>query len=161
MSNEALTATPATAAPKADGGGLRFNTGKNMLELLPIEWIWGVGMVTTRGSIKYAIRNWERGMKWSYLVGCALRHLFKFVSGERYDPETGCHHLAMVAWNALALMSYDIRTLAGTPTGENDMVGNMEWLNLCAIQPGPELQAIIDAKAAQAAAANAAAKAAA
>lgn len=140
----------------ADGGGLRFNTGKNMVELTPPEWLWGLAMVTTRGSIKYAVRNWERGMKWSYLVGCAFRHLLKFICGERYDPETGCHHLAMVAWNVLALMTYDIRNI-----GENDLVGNMGWLALVATDPGPELQAIIDKKAAEAAQAAAAAKAAA
>jgi hypothetical protein len=127
-----------------------------MIELTPPEWIWGLAMVTTRGSIKYAVRNWERGMKWSYLIGCAFRHTIKFICGERYDPETGCHHLAMVAWNVLALMTYDIRGI-----GENDLVGNMNWLQAVAIDPGPELQAIIDKKAADAAAASAAAKAAA
>lgn len=127
---------------KTDGGGLRFNTGKNQIELMPPEWIWAVSMVLTRGAIKYAIRNWERGMKWSYLVGCAMRHLLKFVCGERYDPETGCHHLAMVAWNALALMTYDLRKI-----GENDLVGNLDWLAASAVAPGPELQAVIDRKA--------------
>lgn len=127
---------------KADGGGLRFNTGKNKLELMPMEWIWGLGMVLTRGAAKYVERNWERGMKWSYLVGCCMRHLIKFVCGERYDPETGCHHLAMVAWNALALMTYDIRKI-----GENDLVGNLDWIAATATSPGPELQAIMDASA--------------
>lgn len=130
------------AKVKADGGGLRFNTGKNMIELLPLEWIWGVAMVTTRGSIKYAVRNWERGMKWSYLVGCAFRHMIKFVCGERYDKETGCHHLAMCAWNVLALMSYDIRQI-----GENDLVGNLDWLSAVAVEPGPELLALIAQRA--------------
>lgn len=129
----------------ADGGGLRHNEGKNLLELLPAEWFWALGMVTTRGSIKYAPRNWERGMAWSKCVGCALRHIFKFVCGERYDPETGCHHMAQAAWNCLALMSYDIRDI-----GEDDRVGGplgtMEWLEAVAIAPGPELQALMDAK---------------
>lgn len=135
------------AKPKADGGGLRFNTGKNMLELLPPEWVWGLGMVLTRGASKYIARNWERGMKWSYVVGCILRHLFKFVCGERYDKETGCHHLAMVAWNALALMTYDIRKI-----GDNDIVGDLAWLEAVSIPPGPALAKLIakaeaDAKA--------------
>jgi len=104
------------AKTKADGGGLRYNEEKNRLELVPPEWIWTLGDVTTQGSKKYAERNWERGMKWSIMVGCATRHLFKFVCGERYDPETGCHHLGMAAWNILALMSYDLREI-----GENDI----------------------------------------
>lgn len=127
--------------PAADGGGMRHNAGKNQIELLPPEWVWGLGIVMTRGAIKYEIRNWERGMRWAILVGCALRHLFKFVCGERYDKETGCHHLFMVAWNACALATYDIRAI-----GENDLVGKLDWLDMVATVPGPELQKIIDQK---------------
>ena len=131
------------AIVKADGGGLRFNTGKNMLELLPAEWVWGLGMVMTRGAYKYIARNWERGMKWSYPFGCALRHMFKFMCGERYDKETGCHHMFMAAWNCCALASYDIRKV-----GENDLasVGELAWLEACAVAPGPELAKIMAAK---------------
>lgn len=100
----------------ADSGGLRFNGEKNLLELVPPEWVWGLGDVTTQGSKKYAVRNWESGMKWTIMVGCALRHIFKFCVGERYDPETGCHHLFMAAWNCCALASYDLREI-----GENDI----------------------------------------
>lgn len=118
----------------ADGGGLRYNTGKNQVELIPPEWILGLGMVLTRGAVKYASRNWERGMKWSYPVGCAMRHLFKFVCGERYDAETGCHHLAMAAWNCLALMTYDLRKI-----GENDLVGDLGVTDAVATEMGPAL----------------------
>lgn len=142
------------SAPKADGGGLRFNIGKNALDLIPVEWTWGLGMVLTRGAIKYAVRNWERGMKWSYLVGCAFRHTIKFICGERYDKETGCHHMFMAAWNCCALATYDIRGI-----GENDLVGKLAWLDAVAIEPGPELQALIDKKEADARAAMEKAKA--
>jgi len=128
--------------PVADGGGLRYNAGKNQLELLPPEWIWGLGMVMSRGAIKYDVRNWERGMKWSYPVGCALRHIYKFVCGERYDAETGCHHLAMAAWNILALMTYDVRNI-----GSNDLVGDLKYIEAVSVPPGPALQKIIDDKA--------------
>lgn len=104
---------------KAVATGLRYDEGKNRLELIPVEWIWGLGDVLTQGAKKYADRNWEQGMLWSKMVGCALRHTFKFVIGERYDAETGCHHLAMAAWNLLALMSYDLRE-----TGINDLPGS-------------------------------------
>ena|ERR1035437_1106545 len=127
----------ADAPPVADGGGLRHNSGKVQLELIPAEWTWALAMVLTRGAAKYAPRNWERGMKWSYPVGCALRHIAKFVCGERYDKETGCHHLAMAAWNCLALMTYDIRGI-----GENDLgPADVNWLEQVAAEPGPELKA--------------------
>lgn len=106
----------ADAAIRADGGGLRYDTGKNRLELIPAEWPLALGEVLTAGANKYADRNWERGMSWSKMIGCALRHLYKFMLGERYDPETGCHHLAHCAWNILALMTYDVRSI-----GHNDL----------------------------------------
>lgn len=108
----------------ADGGGKRYNAGKILMELTPPEWEWALADVTTQGSKKYAKRNWEQGMDWSTMIGCMKRHINKFLAGERYDGpefdlekgETGCHHLAMVAWNALALMSYDLREI-----GTNDL----------------------------------------
>lgn len=115
---------PARGSAKADGGGLRYNAGKTLMELIPPEWEYALADVTTQGSKKYEKRNWERGMDWSIMVGCMKRHLTKFLVGERYDGDefdkeagtTGCHHLAMVAWNALALMSYDLRDV-----GNNDL----------------------------------------
>ena len=98
--------TPASTPAPA---GLRYDTGKVRLELLPPEWIWGLGQVTTAGAMKYEPRNWEKGMAWSKVLGPMLRHTYKWMAGEMYDEETGCHHLAMVAWNALALMSYQIK----------------------------------------------------
>lgn len=65
----------------------------------------------TEGSVKYPARNWEEGMPWSKIMGPLERHLMKFKAGEQYDLETGCHHMAMVAWNALSLLTHDLRGL--------------------------------------------------
>lgn len=108
----------------ADGGGQRLNAGKNRIELLPPEWIWALADVMTQGSKKYDARNWEKGMDWSSMIGCMHRHIAKFQAGQRYDGPrfdkeagtTGCHEMAMVAWNALALMVYDLRGI-----GNNDL----------------------------------------
>lgn len=96
-------------------GGLRYDEGKVRLELIPVEWTLGLGWVLTKGAEKYPARNWELGMKWSKMIASILRHIAKFMCGEKYDKETGCHHMAHAAWNCLALMSYDIREI-----GEND-----------------------------------------
>lgn len=96
--------------------GLRYDDGKNRLDLLPPEWVLALGKVSTKGSIKYAPRNWEQGMKWSKVWGPLLRHAFAWLGGQKIDKETGCHHLALVAWNALALMTYEMRGI-----GENDL----------------------------------------
>jgi len=127
--------------PPRKNDGLRFNEGKNNLALLPPEWVWALGMVMTRGAIKYETRNWEKGMSWAYVLASAWRHLIKFGCGERFDKELGCHHLAMVAWNVLVLMSYDLRKI-----GTNDMVGDVALLEATYTEMGPELQAIADAK---------------
>ena len=129
-SSSVVDETRAGSTPVADGKGERKNERKNRLELLPPEWLCALGEVTTRGSFKYAERNWERGMRKSIMVGCALRHLLKRVCGEIYDPETGCAHTAMAAWNMLALMSYDIRGI-----GEDDLVGKLEWLDATVNSP--------------------------
>lgn len=92
-------------------GGLRHDAGKTRLDLMPPEWIDALGQVLTKGAAKYADRNWENGMAWSKMVGCGMRHLMAFLRGERFDAETGCHHLAHAAWNLLALMSYDVRAI--------------------------------------------------
>lgn len=107
---------PKVTPGSTDGGGSRHNAGKLRIDLLPVEWTWALADVMTRGSLKYEVRNWERGMAWSVMVGCTFRHLFKFLCGEQYDKETGCHHLGMAAWNVLALMSYDLRGI-----GTNDL----------------------------------------
>lgn len=97
-------------------GGLRYDAGKNRLDLIPPEWIWELGKVLTAGANKYADRNWELGMRWSKVVGPIERHFNRFLRGEQLDKETGCHHSAHIAWNALALFSYDIRGI-----GEDDL----------------------------------------
>ena len=63
------------------------------------------------GVEKYPERNWEKGMDWSRVFGSLLRHAWKFWKEEDYDEETGCHHMAMVAWNAMALCSYSLRKI--------------------------------------------------
>lgn len=106
------------------GGGKRMNKGKLRMDLLPPEWLFALADVMTQGAKKYDPRNWEEGMSWSSMIGCTMRHISKFQAGERYDGEkfdvvagtTGCHHLAMAAWNILALMTYDLRGI-----GDNDL----------------------------------------
>lgn len=135
-------AAPAIAPVTADGNGMRANDGKNRIELLPAIWTWSLGLVMTRGAIKYEVRNWERGMPWSRMLGSCSRHIFRFVCGERYDKETGVHHLAHAAWNCLALMTYDIRAI-GTNDMGSDTIAHLEAV---AVEPGPELLEIMKAK---------------
>ena len=104
----------------AAGGGKRYSAGKNRMDLMPPEWEWELCRVLTKGAAKYAERNWEKGMEWSAVIGPLKRHLNKFLRGEQLDDEIKCHHLALVAWNALALMSYDLRGLGKDDLNRQD-----------------------------------------
>jgi len=91
--------------------GLRYDGGKPRYDLIPIDGLIALTDVYTKGAEKYADRNWEKGMSWSRVYRCILSHTFKFMMGESYDEETGCHHMAMAAWNCLALCVYDLRKI--------------------------------------------------
>jgi hypothetical protein len=88
---------------------MRFNTGKTRFDLIPQSWIRSLAQILTVGANKYEPRNWEKGLSWSETLGSLHRHLDAWVSGEQYDKETKCHHLGHVAWNALALMTMQLR----------------------------------------------------
>jgi Domain of unknown function (DUF5664) len=98
--------------------GLRYDAGKLRFDLLPFEAMEEVVKVYTVGAAKYAPRNWEKGMSWSRVLASLFRHLWKFWKGEQIDEETGCHHMAHVTWNALALLHYDIKKV-----GSDDRTG--------------------------------------
>lgn len=97
--------------------GLRFNAGKPRYDLLPADGLAALVDVYTKGAEKYADRNWEKGMAWSKCFASLMRHCWKFWRGEDYDEETGCHHMAMAAWNATALCVYSLRRI-----GDDDRV---------------------------------------
>lgn len=87
---------------------LRYNEGKNRLGLMSIPALWQIGLVYTRGCDKYAERNWEKGLPYSQALDCALRHIFKWAAGHKWDAETGLHHLAHAAWNIIAALHMEL-----------------------------------------------------
>ncbi len=92
-------------------GGVKYDSGKTMMELLPPEGIFGVAEVLTHGAKKYAARNWELGMDWSRPFGGCLRHLWKWWRGERLDPDSGLPHLWHAATNVFFLIAYEERSV--------------------------------------------------
>jgi hypothetical protein len=106
--------TPATTSQgdprgRANDPAMRFDADKLRWDLLPPDAMSELVRVYTFGASKYADRNWEKGMRWSRCFGSMMRHCWAWMAGERNDPESGCHHLAHVAWNALALVTYQTR----------------------------------------------------
>lgn len=94
---------------KVDGKGERKNDGKVPIELVPPSLMFAVAEVLAVGAKKYAPRNWERGMSWTSVLGCALRHLMKWSSPfhSDKDEETGLSHLWHVACNIAFLIEYE------------------------------------------------------
>lgn len=97
---------------KTDGkaNARRDNAGKPRFDLLPPDGLTALAEVYTAGAEKYGDRNWEQGLFWGQ--GCfasLMRHANAWAAGEDRDPETGKHHMAHVAWNAIALVVFHLR----------------------------------------------------
>ncbi len=92
-----------------DGGGKRLNSDKVPLELVPPSLIFAVGEVLKVGAEKYEERNWERGMRWTTVLGCLLRHIYKWASPfySDLDEESGLNHLWHAAANVAMLIEYE------------------------------------------------------
>ena len=83
------------------------DAGKTRYELIPPQAIEELAKVYTFGTKKYGDRDWEKGTSWGKFFGSMLRHAWIWWRRESLDPESKCHHLAHVAWNAFALMEYE------------------------------------------------------
>lgn len=108
---------------------MRFTEGKLRFDLLPIEALIELTRVYSMGAIKYEDNNWRKGMKWSQVYRPIFSHLFKWLSGQTIDKETGCHHLAMVAWNALTLLTYDLHKLGTDDRVKFSIDENFNWVD--------------------------------
>jgi len=76
-------------------------------DLIPVaEWA-EVAKVYGKGAEKYDEFNWCKGYDWGLSYASLMRHLTQFWSGESYDEESECHHLASVIFHALALMYFE------------------------------------------------------
>ena len=82
---------------------------KPMWELLPLLTIEEIVKVYTAGAKKYAPNNWmhlENG--YERYKAALFRHICEFERGNWLDADTGCIHLAQVAWNAIAMLHIEM-----------------------------------------------------
>ncbi len=87
-------------------GGKKYDNGKPNLSLLPARAIMELGKVLSYGEEKYGAHNWRKGIKFSRNIAAALRHIFKHLSGEDIDPESGCLHLAHCCVDLMFILEY-------------------------------------------------------
>lgn len=82
-----------------------FKDNKLRWDLLPLEELEDIVKVYTEGSKKYGVNTWQLLKDgYSRYKAALFRHLVLFEKGEEMDNETGCRHLAQVAWNAIAML---------------------------------------------------------
>lgn len=95
-----------TGKVEVDGGGMRFNSNKLAVELVPTGAVYSMAGALGYGASKYEPHNWRRGMKWTIPYACAMRHLLKWFDGEDLDEESGQEHLGHVMANIAMLIEY-------------------------------------------------------
>lgn len=78
-------------------GGVKHDSGKPRLDLLPVLALEDIASVLGHGAKKYGDHNWRGGFKAMRLAGALLRHVFAWIRGEENDPESGLCHLAHAA----------------------------------------------------------------
>lgn len=74
--------------------GMKYDSGKPMLGLIPPEAELEEAKVLTFGAGKYAVENWRKVRPGSRYLDAALRHLNAFRAGEDIDPDSGLMHLS-------------------------------------------------------------------
>jgi hypothetical protein len=99
-------ADPKVIGLNVTSGGLRYDDGKTPYDILSPISLEGTALILELGAVKYELRNWEKGMAWSRVIGPTFRHLVKFVAGEDLDQETGMPHVHHIACNVMFLQHY-------------------------------------------------------
>lgn len=91
-----------------NGASRSTDSGKGRFDLISVHAIMRVAKHYENGAKKYKDRNWEAGMSMSRYISSALRHLFKYIGGDRSED-----HLAAAAWNVFAMMDHEERIERG------------------------------------------------
>lgn len=74
--------------------GIKYDTNKPDLALLPPEFLNEVALALMHGEKKYGRYNFTGGMAWCRIAAAALRHITAWTWGEDVDSESGLNHLA-------------------------------------------------------------------
>lgn len=110
-----------TALPDAAtaSGGIKYDTDKTRIELFPGDVLYAISDILTYGAVKYADRNWEKGMAWGRVFGALMRHLWawwqhrtptktNWIFGE-LDMETTRSHLWHAGCCLVFLIAWEMR----------------------------------------------------
>lgn len=80
-------------------GGVKNDSAKPDLTLIPREPLWELARVLMAGEKKYGRWNWQEGIDIHRLTAASLRHITQFNDGEDIDEETQTSHLLNASAN--------------------------------------------------------------
>jgi hypothetical protein len=81
--------------------GIKHDSGKPRMDLLPYDALKEVAKVLGYGATKYSPGNWSKGIEVSRYIAATLRHIGEFTEGRDTDEESGVNHLAHAACDLL------------------------------------------------------------
>lgn len=87
----------------SENKALRYNSGKTEWTLVDFDALEPMVKVLMFGAQKYAPHNWKKGLTYTTLIDCSLRHLLAIAKGEDIDPESGESHIGHLMCNAMFL----------------------------------------------------------
>lgn len=88
--------------------GARDDLGKKRFDLITPFGMSALADVCTFGASKYDDRNWEKGLSMTGCFASLMRHAWAWMCGQTFDDESSLHHMAHVAWNALAIVHFSM-----------------------------------------------------
>lgn len=87
---------------------MKDDGGKTEWRQLPWQALTELARVSTYGSKKYGRGNWRGCEDENRFLDALMRHVTKYMTGERFAHDSNLHHLAHAAWNALAILEMEI-----------------------------------------------------
>lgn len=107
----AVASSPETTETKKVGnfGGMKYDGDKTDFTLVPPDSYQAVADVMTLGARKYSKNNWV-SLEPSRIVAALERHLTAWKMGEDFAEDSGQHHLAHLAANAMMLYHIQVNS---------------------------------------------------
>ena len=81
-----------------------MHEGKGRCDLLPPNALLRLARHFEEGALKYSDRNWEAGIPTHSFIDSGLRHIFKYMAGEKDED-----HLIAAVWNLVCLVETEIK----------------------------------------------------
>lgn len=111
------------------GANRDMSKGKGRLDLLPCSAILALARHCEAGALKYGERNVDKGIPQHSFIDSGLRHLFKYLRGDRDED-----HLVAAFWNiAWALEQEEQRPeMQDIPARMKKILTSADYMDLCA-----------------------------